>query len=177
LAEGASDDGTGVMQSLEVLRILKATGYHPKNTIRAVFFMNEENGDKGGQKYAELAAKNKEDHIAAIETDEGGFTPRGFGFSGLSASALQNVKLNWKPLLEPYEADRLVAGGGGTDIEPLKTAAPSVVLIGYLPDSQRYFDMHHSAKDVFELVNKRELELGSAAITALVYLIDQHGFQ
>ncbi len=177
LAEGASDDGTGVMQSLEVLRILKATGYHPKNTIRAVFFMNEENGDKGGQKYAELAAKNKEDHIAAIETDEGGFTPRGFGFTGLSPTALQNVKLNWKPLLEPYEADRLVAGGGGTDIEPLKTAAPTVVLIGYLPDSQRYFDMHHSAKDVFELVNKRELELGSAAITALVYLIDQHGFQ
>lgn len=112
LAEGANDDGTGVMQSLEVLRILKTMNYHPKNSIRAVFFMNEENGDKGGQKYAELAAKNKEEHLAAIETDEGGFTPRGFGFSGLSAASLKNVKLNWKPLLEPYEADRLVAGGG-----------------------------------------------------------------
>ncbi|MFI5136571.1 MAG: M20/M25/M40 family metallo-hydrolase [Sphingobacteriales bacterium] len=176
LAEGASDDGTGVMQSLEVLRILKAMNYHPKNSIRAVFFMNEENGDKGGEKYAELAAKKKEEHLAAIETDEGGFTPRGFGFSGLSAASLQNVKLNWKPLLEPYEADRLMAGGGGADIEPLKSTVPSVVIIGYLPDSQRYFDLHHSAKDVFENVNKRELELGSAAITALVYLIDQHGF-
>ena len=176
LAEGASDDGTGAMQSLEVLRILKTMGYHPKNTIRAVFFMNEENGDKGGQKYAELAAKNKEEHLAAIETDEGGFTPRGFGFSGLSPASLQKVKQNWKPLFEPYEADRLISGGGGTDIEPLKNVAPSVVLIGYIPDSQRYFDLHHSAKDVFENVNKRELELGSAAITALVYLIDQHGF-
>jgi len=176
LAEGASDDGTGVMQSLEVLRILKTVGYHPKNSIRAVFFMNEENGDKGGQKYAELAAKNKEEHIAAIETDEGGFTPRGFGFTGLSAAALKNINQNWKPLLEPYDADKLVAGGGGTDIEPLKTAVPSIVIIGYLPDSQRYFDLHHTAKDVFENVNKRELELGSAAMASLIYLIDQHGF-
>src|SRR5471030_1665272 len=120
LAEGASDDGTGVMQSLEMLRILKAMNYHPKNSIRAVFFMNEENGDKGGQKYAELAAKNKEEHIAAIETDEGGFTPRGFGFTGLSIASLQKVNQNWHPLFEPYEIDRLTAGGGGTDIEPLK---------------------------------------------------------
>jgi len=177
LAEGANDDGTGVMQSLEVLRILKTIGYKPKNSIRAVFFMNEENGGKGGEKYAELALKNKEEHIAAIETDEGGFTPRGFGFTGLPAGALGKINDNWKPLLEPYEADRLVAGGGGSDIEPIITATPSAVLIGYLPDSQRYFDLHHTAKDVFENVNKRELELGAAAMVALVYLIDQHGFQ
>ncbi|MDP9048034.1 MAG: M20/M25/M40 family metallo-hydrolase [Bacteroidota bacterium] len=177
LAEGASDDGTGVMQSLEALRILKTMNYRPKNSIRAVFFMNEENGDKGGQKYAELAAKNKEEHIAAIETDEGGFTPRGFGFTGLSAASLKKINQNWQPLLEPYEADRLTRGGGGTDIEPLKQAISSVVLIGFRPDSQRYFDLHHTAKDIFENVNKRELELGSAAIAALIYLIDQHGFQ
>ena len=177
LAEGANDDGTGIMQSLEVLRILKTVGYKPKNSIRAVFFINEENGDKGGLKYAELALKNKEDHIAAIETDEGGFTPRGFGFSGLAAGVLKNINQNWKPLLEPYEADRLIPGGGGADIEPLKTASKEVVIIGYLPDSQRYFDLHHSAKDVFENVNKRELELGSAAMAALVYLIDQKGLK
>jgi carboxypeptidase Q len=176
LAEGASDDGTGVMQSLEVLRILKTLNYHPKNSIRAVFFMNEENGDKGGEKYAELATKNKEEHLAAIETDEGGFTPRGFGFTGLSAAALLKINQTWKPLLEPYEADRLIAGGGGADIGPLINSSKSIILIGYLPDSQRYFDLHHTAKDVFEKVNKRELELGSAAMAALIFLIDQHGF-
>jgi carboxypeptidase Q len=175
LAEGAHDDGTGVMQSAEVLRIFKATGYRPKNSIRAVFFMNEENGHKGGIKYAELAAANKEEHIAAIETDEGGFTPRGFSFQGASASFLKDINKNWKGLLEPYEADRLVAGGGGTDIGPLKETIPSIMLIGFRPDSQRYFDIHHTPNDVFENVNKRELELGAAAITALVYLIDQHG--
>ncbi|HEX3387145.1 MAG TPA: M20/M25/M40 family metallo-hydrolase [Mucilaginibacter sp.] len=175
LAEGAHDDGTGVMGAVEAVRILKALGYRPKNTIRAVFFMNEENGDKGGLKYAELAAQNKEEHIAAIESDLGGFTPRGFGFSGLSSDQLKNLS-TWKALFEPYGSDRLIAGGGGSDIGPLKQKTPGVILIGFSPDSQRYFDVHHTPNDVFENVNKRELELGAASMASLIYLIDQHGF-
>jgi carboxypeptidase Q len=175
LAEGAHDDGTGVMGSVEAVRILKALGYRPKNTIRAVFFMNEENGDKGGIKYAELAAQNKEVHLAAIETDAGGFTPRGFGFTGLSPEQLKNLAA-WKTLFTPYGSDRLTAGGGGSDISPLKEKTPGIVLIGLSPDSQRYFDIHHSPNDVFENVNKRELELGAASMASLIYLIDQHGF-
>jgi carboxypeptidase Q len=175
LAEGAHDDGAGVMQSVEVLRILKSMNYKPKRTIRAVMFMNEENGLRGGVKYAELATKNKENHIVAIESDEGGFTPRGFSFEAAPA-VLNKVTTQWKPLLAPYGLRDINMGGSGSDIGPLKTATNSVVLIGYKPDSQRYFDIHHSALDVFENVNKRELELGAASITALVYLIDQHGF-
>jgi hypothetical protein len=175
LAEGAHDDGTGIVQSVEVLRIFKAMGYRPKNSIRAVFFMNEENGDRGGLKYAELATQNKEQHIAAIETDLGGFTPRGFGFDGVSAAAMKKINDNWQKLLEPYGSGELIRGGGGTDIEPLKAKSADVVLIGYLPDSQRYFDVHHSPNDVFENVNKRELELGAASIASLIWLIDQHG--
>lgn len=175
LAEGAHDDGTGVMGSVEAVRILKALGYRPKNTIRAVFFMNEENGDKGGIKYAELAAQNNEEHLAAIESDLGGFTPRGFGFTGLSATQFKNLAA-WKQLFEPYGSSRLVIGGGGSDIGPLKEKTPGIILIGFDPDSQRYFDVHHSANDVFENVNKRELELGAASMASLIYLIDQHGF-
>ena len=175
LAEGAHDDGTGVMQSVEALRLLKVMGYRPKNTIRAVFFINEENGDRGGLKYAELAGQNKEEHIAAIETDLGGFTPRGFSFDGAPPAMIQHINAQWKSLLEPYGSGRLIAGGGGSDIDPLKDKAPGVILIGYLPDSQRYFDVHHSANDVFENVNKRELELGAASIASLIYLIDKHG--
>jgi hypothetical protein len=176
LAEGAHDDGTGVMGALEAVRLLKVLGYHPKNTIRAVFFMNEENGDKGGLKYAELAAQNKEEHIAAIESDLGGFTPRGFGFTGLSGSQLKGLD-TWRNLFDPYGSGRLIAGGGGSDIGPLRDKTPGVVLIGYLPDSQRYFDVHHTPNDVFENVNKRELELGAASMASLIYLIDQHGLQ
>lgn len=175
LAEGAHDDGTGVMQSVEVLRIFKALGYRPKNSVRAVLFMDEESGGKGGAKYAELAKQNKEEHIAAIESDEGGFTPRGFSFVNPSAAFLKAINENWKGLLEPYEADRLVAGGGGSDIQHLSATHPAVMLIGFRPDSQRYFDIHHTPNDVFENVNKRELELGAAAMASLIYLIDQHG--
>lgn len=175
LAEGAHDDGTGVMQSVEALRIFKKLNYHPKNTIRAVFFMNEENGDKGGEKYAELAAQNKEEHIAAIESDLGGFTPRGFTFEGVPAAQLAKINSNWSKLLAPYGAGELVPGGGGSDIGPLAGKVKGIVLIGYLPDSQRYFDVHHTPNDVFENVNKRELELGAASIASLIYLIDQHG--
>lgn len=163
------------MGSVEAVRILKALGYKPKNTIRAVFFMNEENGDRGGIKYAELSAKNKEEHIAAIESDLGGFTPRGFGFTGLSPEQLKNLA-QWKTLFAPYGSDRLLAGGGGSDISPLREKVPGIVLIGFSPDSQRYFDVHHSPNDVFENVNKRELELGAASMASLIYLIDQHGF-
>ena len=175
LAEGAHDDGTGVMQSVEALRLLKVMGYKPKNSIRAVFFMNEENGDRGGDKYAELAAQNKEEHIAAIESDLGGFTPRGFTFEGISAARIEKINANWGKLLTPYGSGLLTAGGGGTDIGPLAEKSKGVVLIGYLPDSQRYFDVHHTPNDVFENVNKRELELGAASMASLMYLIDQHG--
>ncbi|OCX50923.1 peptidase M28 [Mucilaginibacter sp. PPCGB 2223] len=177
LAEGANDDGTGVTGALEAVRVLKAMNYRPKNSLRVVFFMNEENGDRGGDKYAELALANKEEHIAAIETDGGGFTPRGFGFTGLQPDALTAINQTWKHLLEPYDADKLSAGGGGSDIEPLREKMPSTVLIGFRGDSQRYFDIHHTPNDVFENVNKRELELGAAAMASLMYLIDQHGLK
>ncbi len=171
LGEGAHDDGAGCVHSIEVLRIMKAMGYKPKRTIRAVMFMNEENGLRGGLKYAEVAAKNKEKHIAAIESDRGGFTPRGFTLSGD-----ENIKSkirNWKSLFEPYGLSDFGQEGGGADIGPL--ASQGVMLIGFLPDSQRYFDYHHTATDTFNKVSKRELELGSASMAALVYLVDKYG--
>lgn len=176
LGEGAHDDGTGVVQSIEVLRIFKAIGYRPKHTIRAVLFMNEENGVRGGLKYAEEAKNKQEKHIAAIESDAGGFTPRGFGIDA-PTDLYKKINTLWQPMFQPYDADRLTQGGGGVDIAPLKRTIPGIILIGYRPDSQRYFDIHHTANDVFENVNRRELELGAAAMCSLVYLIDQTGFK
>lgn len=170
--EGAQDDGAGIVQTIEVLRTLKALGYQPKHTIRFVLFANEENGTRGGNAYADEAAKNNEKHLFALETDAGGFTPRGFGFTG-SEEQLKKMK-SWAPLLEPYGGGEISAGGGGTDIGPIhqKLKTPMGEL---LPDSQRYFDLHHARNDVFEAVNKRELELGAVNIAALIYLVDQYG--
>jgi hypothetical protein len=171
LADGSHDDGAGVVQSMEVVNIFKNVGYKPKNTLRVVLFMNEENGLRGGLKYEELAKANKENHIFALESDAGGFTPRGFFLE--SDDANFNKILGWKNLFEPYLIHSFVKGHSGSDIGPLTST--KIVKAGLKPDSQRYFDYHHAANDKFDAVNKRELELGAATMAALIYLIDQNG--
>jgi len=169
LGDGAHDDGAGVVQSMEVLRLLKKTGYRPKYTIRVVLFMNEENGLRGGKKYAKVAEGKKENHVFALESDAGGFTPRGFSFD-CSDENFEKV-MSWESLFKPYLIHYFEKGGSGADIGPLKG---DNVLCGLRPDSQRYFDHHHAANDTFEHVNKRELELGAATMTSLVYLFDKY---
>lgn len=173
LADGSQDDGAGVVQSMEVLNIFKNIGYKPKNTIRAVLFMNEENGGRGGKKYEELSKANNENHIFALESDSGGFTPRGFSFDTDQAN-LTKIQ-TWKGLFEPYLIHSFTKGHSGADIEPITSA--KIIKAGLHPDSQRYFDYHHAANDKFDGVNKRELELGAATMAALMYLIDQNGLQ
>ena len=170
LGDGSHDDGAGIVQSMEVLRILKSLNYKPKRTIRVVLFANEENGLRGGNKYAELAKKNNETHFFALESDAGGFTPRGFSFD-TSESEFNSLK-EFKHLFKEYGADDFIIGGSGADIGPLKDN--KIILAGLRPDPQRYFDYHHAASDTFDKINKRELELGAAAMTALVYLLDNY---
>jgi len=169
-AEGAMDDGTGCVQAIEVLRALKAAGYVPRHTIRAVLFANEENGGRGGEKYMEEAKAKGEKHIFALESDAGGFTPRSFslGVSDQQMSAIQP----WLKLLQPYGVYEFTKGGGGADVEPMEKLG---VVAGELrPDSQRYFDYHHTRNDVLEVVNKREMELGAFNMAALIYLVDKY---
>jgi len=170
--EGAHDDGAGVVHTIEVLRALKALNYHPKHTIRFVLFANEEDGLRGGTKYADVAKAKNEIHLFALESDEGGFTPRGFGFS-VSDAQYRKV-LAWQPLFVPYGGGDFKRGGGGADIGPL-AAKLKTPMAGFNPDNQRYFDIHHARSDVFESVNKRELLLGAINMSGLIYLIDQYG--
>lgn len=176
MGEGAHDDGAGVVHAMEVLHLFKTLDIRPERTIRCVLFMNEENGLKGGYKYAEVAKEKGEIHLAAIESDAGGFVPRGFsvaGEEGIKARCLKTLE-SWKPLFKPYLVHYFEAGYGGADIRPLIDQGPA--LMGFMPDPQRYFDFHHTGADVFEAVNKRELELGAASIASLTYLISKHGF-
>lgn len=172
ICEGAHDDGAGCVQTIEILRAFKALGYQPRRTIRFVLFANEENGLRGGAKYAEEAKTKGEKHLFALESDAGGFTPRGFGFTAGEAQFAR--LLAWKPLLAPYGATEWIQGGGGADIGPLNRNL-GTTLAGLQPDSQRYFDYHHARNDVFEAVNKRELELGAVNMAALIYLVDKYG--
>jgi carboxypeptidase Q len=171
IGEGAHDDGTGIVQSIEMIRALKAIGYKPKRTIRAVLFINEEFGNDGGETYARVCKEKGLVHVAALESDGGGFTPVGFNCD--ISDKQYEIAQSWLPLLEPYNLFRFRRGGSGVDIRPLKD--DRIALFGLHVDGQRYFDYHHTNNDRFENVNKRELELGAAAMTALVYLLDQSG--
>ncbi len=171
---GAHDDGAGCVQSMEVIHLLKRLGIKPKRTIRCVLFQNEENGLAGGRTYAEVSNNNREFHLAAIESDAGGFTPLGFGFDGDSLALTKYTKnlAKWDDLLSPYNLS-FNKGGGGADIGPLRSQKG--MLFGLSPDSQRYFDYHHTEQDHIQAVHPRELALGSAAMASLVYLIDKYG--
>lgn len=174
-AEGASDDGTGLVQSIEILRVFKAIGYKPKRTIRIVLFANEENGGRGAAKYAEEAKAKNEKHIMAMESDGGAEYPRGFG-CGMTKEQYAKVE-SWKNFFTPYDADKFTfseGGGMGADIGPLQ-ALFKTAQFGLNTTGQRYFDLHHAATDVFENVNAQELHLGASVMAAMVYLVDKYG--
>ena len=172
VGHGAHDDGSGCMQSIQVLRLFQKLGIKPKRTIRAVMFMNEENGTRGGLKYAELAEKNNENHLIALESDGGAYAPRGFGVTAEDAT-LEKFR-TWLPHFDQNTIGYIKKGGGGVDIGPLHNTLGTPT-IGFIVDSQRAFDVHHSPADVFSTVHPRELELGTASIAGLIYLIDKYG--
>lgn len=171
ICDGAHDDGAGVVQSIEMIRILKAINIKPRRTLRAVAFMNEENGLRGGKKYAAVALEKKEKHVAAIESDAGGFAPTGFGLN--MDDDKKSLIAKWKPIFKPYGLFSFENEGDGADISALKNM--NVPRLGLEVESQRYFDYHHAPSDTFDKVNKRELLLGAAAMTAMAYLLALYG--
>ena len=173
LGDGAVDDGSGCVQSLEVLHLFKKLNIKPKRTIRVIFYMNEEFGSKnsGAYTYGEYVKKSKETHIAAIESDRGAAVPRGFTINTKDELIKQKV-ISWLPYLKIALIDWIKPGGSGADVSKIKGTKAQ---FGYVPDVQRYFDYHHSANDRFSAIHPREFELGSAAMAILTYLISEYG--
>jgi carboxypeptidase Q len=168
ITEGAHDDAGGCVQAIEMIRIFKKLGIRPKRTIRAVMFMNEEMSGTGGRTYAAEGKLKGEIHYAALESDRGVLSPRGFGFDADGERLEKLISLS--SYFVPYNIRDFDKGGGGSDISPLKSTG--TLLIGSIPETQRYFYYHHSANDTFEQVNLREFQMGSAASASLIYLID-----
>jgi len=173
VAPGAHDNGAGVVQSMEVLRLFRVLGLKPRHTVRCVLFTNEENGLRGSIAYAASVKEKAERHVLAIETDNGGFQPRGFNLGSTQGDLHVRANARWRPLFERYGLHSFVKGTGGADVSTL--LAMGIPVAGLTPDSQRYFDYHHTTRDGIEAVNPRELHLGAAALAALVWLVDTQG--
>jgi hypothetical protein len=171
LGTGAHDDGAGVVQSIEVLRALKALNLRPRRTVRAVLFMAEEFGSFGGREYARQVKAKGEKHLAALESDRGGFAPVGFETEG-SAQTITALR-RWAPYLAPLHADSIEKGGSGADVGLLGPFG--TVTLGYVPVSTHYFDYHHSARDRIEAVDRGDLHAGAAAMATLTYLLAEKG--
>ncbi|NPV12538.1 MAG: M20/M25/M40 family metallo-hydrolase [Ignavibacteria bacterium] len=167
---GAHDDGAGCVQSMEVLDIFKRLNIKPKRTIRCVLFIDEEQSQTGAKEYAKFSQETNQKHIAAIEADRGAFTPRGF-YADTDSSTL-NYLQSFLPYLSLAKIDWIRKGGSGVDVSKIKNTK---ALFGYVPDSQRYMDVHHSDNDTFDTVHPREFELGSAAMAIMCLLLSEKG--
>jgi hypothetical protein len=132
VGRGAQDDGSGIIASLQAVALMKKLGLQPRRTVRVVFWVNEENGGRGGEAYRTWVAEKVTNHVAAIEMDGGAEAPRGFGYgsggegrgrgtSALSAGERESmVRLQEiGKLLNRIGAGEVGAGGGGSDIAPL----------------------------------------------------------
>lgn len=170
IGEGAIDDGTGVVQCMEVLRTLKAIGYENNHTIRVVLYANSENGGQGREMYAAYVKKKEEKHLFALGTDAGGYSPRGFSLD--MSPQRRRLIYPWKDYFLPYGVYDFDQTEAIQDISPLKKL--DIPLAELVVDTQRYFDYHHSEQDTFDKVNKRELLLGAVAMTQLIFMIDKN---
>ncbi|MCF6404612.1 M20/M25/M40 family metallo-hydrolase [Chitinophaga filiformis] len=171
VGEGASDDGTGVVQAMEVLRVFKATGLKPARTLRVILYMNEEAGAHGGVKYAEQAKARNEYHVAALESDAGGFSPRGFRIEA-SPEVVARFK-EWALLLAPYKAGDVQSQQRGVDLVPMKGMAKALLSLDC--DDSRLFYIHHSALDTYDKINPREVAMGAGAMAAMTALLCKYG--
>jgi hypothetical protein len=174
LGTGAIDNGSGISMVMETMRVLKELGIQPKRTIRAVLYMNEENGLRGGRTYFTNVAKREElhKHVAAIETDAGAATPVGF-ISTLEGTNLSRVESRMRVLGRIAPMYFRSSKHTGADTSPLTDAG--VPGFGLVPDPRHYFDFHHTPADTLDKVDPRALAQNTAAIAALAYTLAQDG--
>ncbi len=172
VGQGAHDDGAGCVTMMQALKTLKQLGLTPKRTIRVVLFTNEENGTRGAKGYAEQHKAELGKHVLAVESDSGGFAPRGFGIGHKDADAAKRVRARLTEiaaLMGPLGKLRVEEGHGGTDIEPMEPfGVPQIGLEVY---GEKYFDYHHTEADTLDKVDPQDLADMVAAVAVLAYVV------
>jgi carboxypeptidase Q len=172
VGQGAHDDGAGAVTMMQAAATLKKLGLVPRRTVRVVLFTNEENGLRGARAYAKEHADELANTVLAVESDSGGFAPRGFSVQVKPDDAQDRMKARVTDvvsLLRPINATRVTTGHGGADIGPM--AGANVPLIGLDTDGRTYFDYHHTDADTLDKVDPAALADDVAAVAALAYVV------
>ncbi len=167
LGQGAVDDAAGLGIAIEAARLVGRLPRRPRRTLRVVAFANEENGLAGGRAYAKAHAAELAAHVAAIETDSGAGRVSGFGWT--AGPSAEPILANVAEILKPFGVGNVKKGGGGADVGTLRAAG--VPLFSPIQDTSRYFDIHHSADDTFDKIDREELNSGVATIAALAFAL------
>ena len=167
VGQGAMDDGGGCLAAWEALRIIKKLGLQPKRTIRVVLWTNEENGIRGGNAYRDAHRDELADHILAIESDAGVFSPQGFGFTG--SDAARTIVKEIAKLLEPIGSNVIGESGGGADIGPImREGVPGM---GLNVDRSKYFWYHHTNADTIDKLDQDEFNRCVASMAIMAYVV------
>lgn len=171
VGQGAHDDGAGIVTMMHALATIKKLGLHPRRTIRVVCFVNEENGVRGAKAYAADHAAELGRTVFALESDSGGFAPRGFTLQAKDAEGMHRARARMADiisLVKDLGVTKLVENFSGTDVEPM---VESGVVAGELvTDGRTYFDIHHTDADTLDKVDPQELA-DDVAVVALVAFI------
>jgi carboxypeptidase Q len=174
VGSGAHDDGAGCVIAMEALTTLRRLNLRPRRTIRVVLWTNEENGLGGAKSYVETHKDELKNHIAAIESDSGGFSPKGFTLEAKDATRVAGAIQRLKSGLKPLETS-VREGGSGADVGQFK--AHGVICLGLEVDGSIYFDYHHTPADTPDKVNPRELARCVATMAHGAYFIAENGWE
>ncbi len=167
VGQGAQDDGASIMACLQALALMKKAGLEPRRTVRVAFWVNEENGGRGGVAYRDFVGADIQNHVAAIEMDGGAEAPRGFG-AGVDAKSLEMLQEIGK-LLDRIGAGEITGGGGGSDIMPL--LRDGVAGFSERTVGTHYFDWHHTEADTLDKVNPEDFRKNVAALAVMGYVL------
>ena len=167
VGQGAMDDGAGCVAAWEALRLIKQSGIRPKRTLRVVLWTNEEIGLAGANAYRDAHRAELADHVYALESDNGVFTPRGVTWSG-SAAGLAAMK-SIVPLLRRVGADSVAPGGGQADIGPIMALGVPAITIDV--DPSRYFWYHHTEADTPDKIDPVDMQKVVAIMAVLANTI------
>jgi hypothetical protein len=167
VGQGAQDDGASIMACLQALALIKKMGLQPERTLRVAFWVNEENGGRGGDAYRAWVGDKIKDQVAAIEMDGGAEAPLGYG-AGVDAASIVTLQQIGK-LLDRVGAGDITGGGGGSDIAPLiKDGVPG---LSERTVGAHYFDWHHTEADTLDKVSLEDFRKNLASLAVMSFAL------